>query len=106
MTSVNQFDNVRIVTTPMTERLGYAGKLGVCYGFTTPSVTGVEVVGDRDANYAWSVHFANSTADVWFSADLVEVVDHAPGTSASVGAYSETTPFVKRVLRRFRRPRR
>src|SRR4051812_19035614 len=36
-------DNVRIVRSELTEALGQADRGGVFYGFTTPSITGVEV---------------------------------------------------------------
>jgi hypothetical protein len=38
-------DNVRLRSTPETEALGLAGQVGQVYGETTPSVTGVTVVG-------------------------------------------------------------
>src|SRR5487761_1798595 len=44
----DMFGNVKIAGTPLTERLGYANQNGVCFGFTTPSVTGVEVIGEHD----------------------------------------------------------
>lgn len=80
-------DNVKIVRSALTSALGYADKTGVCHGFTTPPVTGVEVVGDLDtADIAFAVHFGDDGMDeVWFSPDLVEIVDHAPGIRATVG---------------------
>ena len=114
MAGVTPFDNVRIVQTPDTERLGYAGKLGVCRGFTTPSVTGVEVVGEADDDFALAVRFDDLDSEVWFSVDLVDLVDHAPGTTISVGdsysavrradgSWKETTPLGKRIRKRLRR---
>jgi hypothetical protein len=114
MAGVSQFDNVRIVATPETERLGWAGKLGVCYGFTTPSVTGVEVVGSKEGDFAFGVHFNDLDTEIWFSADLVEMVDHRPGTKITVGnsysavrradgTWKDTTAFAKRVRKRLRR---
>ena len=86
MTGVTQFDNVRIRATPETESLGYAGRSGVCFGFTTPSVTGVTVIGDTDEDYALNVNFGGEDREgAWFAADLVEFVDHAPGTEISIG---------------------
>jgi hypothetical protein len=114
MGGVSVFDNVRIIGTPETERFGYASRLGVCHGFTTPSVTGVEVVGRTEDDFAIAVHFEDLDTEIWFSADLVELVDHGPGATMSVGdsysavrladgTWNETTPFAKRVMKRFRR---
>ncbi len=38
-------DHVRILDDPAAAEGGWAGREGTCYGFTTPSLTGVEVVG-------------------------------------------------------------
>jgi len=76
-------DHVRIVSTPETEAFGYAGREAVCYGFTTPSVTGVSVVG-QTADYALAVSFDGHDV-VWFDETLVSFLDHAPGMVATVG---------------------
>ena len=79
-------DSVRIGVTPLTESLGYAGRTGTCFGFTTPSVTGVEVVGVLVPDFAFNVHFEEEDVeDAWFSPELVEYLDHAAGTTASIG---------------------
>lgn len=77
-------DHVRIVATSLTEELGLSGQVGTCYGFTTPSITGVLVLGDTPEDVALSVSFdrADST---WFAPDLVELVDHGAGTVATLG---------------------
>jgi hypothetical protein len=80
---IQQFDNVRIVRTPETESLGFAGETGSCHGFTTPSITGVEVVGGDESDLAFNVHFGEN--DAWFAPELVEFVDHAPGSTISIG---------------------
>ena len=117
MTAVTQFDNVRIRATAETERLGYAGRSGVCFGFTTPSVTGVTVIGDVGEDYALNVNFGRDEPDpAWFAADLVEFIDHAPGTEISIGgkafvrradgtwvgtgASASAVSFLKRLLKR------
>ena len=46
-------DIVDIVSSPETVAAGFAGRRGTCYGFTTPSVTGVEVVGSSDDDLAF-----------------------------------------------------
>ena len=77
------FDNVKIARTRLTERLGYANQDGVCFGFTTPSVTGVEVIGEHD-DLALNVHF-DDLEDAWFTPDLVEFISHGAGVETTVG---------------------
>ena len=79
-------DHVRIVAAPVTEECGYAGAFGQVYGITTPSVTGVAVVGESDEDVAYNVQFeAPDLEGAWFAPRLVEFVDHAPGTDARIG---------------------
>lgn len=73
----------------MTEKSGHAGMAGTCYGFTTPSVTGVEVIGETADDLALAVSFEGSDA-VWFAPDLVELIDHGAGTVAKVGSKTFT----------------
>jgi hypothetical protein len=85
-------DNVSVVDAPPTRRSGHATRVGVCYGMTTPSVTGVEVIGDVVNDVALNVHFENDAVpDAWFAPQLVTLVDHAVGSHATVGDHS----FVK-----------
>lgn len=85
-------DNVRISDSDSTIASGHAGRVGVCYGMTTPSVTGVEVVGDAGDDVALNVHFDDQAVeDAWFSPVLVVLVDHAAGSRATVGDHA----FVK-----------
>ncbi len=72
-------DHVRIGATEETQRLGLAGRQGIVYGWTTPSVTGVSVIGSSAEDYAVNVNFEELNETYWFSDDLVEFVDHAPG---------------------------
>ena len=70
-------DRVRILNTAATERSGHAGLEGLCYGFTTPSVTGVAAIGADGADLAFSVGFPETEpAEAWFTAECVEVIDH------------------------------
>jgi hypothetical protein len=73
-------DRVRIKSSEETRRLGLAGLEGVVYGWTTPSVTGVEVVGDRGDDHAVSVQFEERDEGFWFAEDLIETIDHGAGT--------------------------
>jgi hypothetical protein len=73
-------DRVRIKSSEATERLGLAGLEGIVYGWTTPSSTGVAVIGDRGEDHAVNVHFEERDEGFWFAEDLVELVDHGAGT--------------------------
>jgi hypothetical protein len=64
-------DLVHIRTTPDTLAAGYADKTGTCFGFTTPSQTGIEVIGPLTEDYALVVGFDDGT-HAWFSRPLVE----------------------------------
>jgi hypothetical protein len=77
-------DIVRILRTSETEAAGYAGRSGTCYGFTTPSVTGVAVVGTSPDDEALNVAFDDGTS-AWFDPALVEFVDVDAGQSAVIG---------------------
>ena len=77
-------DNVHIVRTPATEERKVADLVGQIYGFTTPSVTGVEVIGGNSEDFAFNVFFEESQDSLWFARDLVEFVNHGAGTEASV----------------------
>ena len=85
-------DHVRIVVSESTTAAGHSGRIGVCYGMTTPSVTGVKVVGGVADDVALNVHFDDEgVEDAWFAPELVALVDHAVGSRATVGDHA----FVK-----------
>src|SRR5262245_29504045 len=73
-------DHVRLLSTPETEALGAAGRVGQVFGETTPSVSGVKVVGQLVGDYALNVHFEGLIDTFWFAPELLEIVDHAAGT--------------------------
>lgn len=73
-------DNVRVRATPLTRELGLAGMAGQVYGETTPSVTSVDVIGVIRDDYAINVFFEERKDSFWFTPELLELVDHAPGT--------------------------
>ncbi len=77
-------DRVRIKRTEETERLGLAGREGQVFGYTTPSVTDVAVVGILSDDYAVNVHFDELDEGFWFADHLVEQIDHGPGTVISL----------------------
>jgi hypothetical protein len=73
-------DNVRIRSMPLTVERGLAGLRGQVYGETTPSMTGVDVIGELHADFAVNVHLAEKGEAYWFAEELIEFLDHAPGT--------------------------
>jgi hypothetical protein len=84
---ISQFDTVRVVRADETEALGYAGRTGTCYGFTTPSATGIDsVIGGTEADIAFNVHFDEDDAeDAWFAPNLVEYAGFTAGMTMSLG---------------------
>jgi hypothetical protein len=77
-------DTVRIVSTPDTMAAGYADRTGTCYGFTTPSMTGVQVIGPGPADDALNVAFDDGTS-AWFDPSLVVFIDVNAGQDATIG---------------------
>jgi hypothetical protein len=73
-------DNVRVKDTAETQALGIAGRLGNVYGLTTPSASGVDVIGSKAEDLAYSVSIDELKQQFWLSPDLVEFVDHGAGT--------------------------
>jgi hypothetical protein len=81
-------DHVLILRTEETEALGYGDQQGTCWGFTTPSITSVEVVGSDGSDgsdFAYNIHFEGELEDGWFAPQLVRFLDHAPGTEMKIG---------------------
>ena len=84
----NWFDRVRVRATSITEAAGLAGRIGQVYGETVPSSSGVgreEIIGELKEDYAVNVHFDELNKSAWLTRDLLEFVDHAPGTQITVG---------------------
>jgi hypothetical protein len=79
-------DNVRIRTTPLTEKLGLAALTGSVYGETKPSISGVNVIGESTSDHAINVMLESRQQAYWFAPDLVELIDHAPGTQITLGS--------------------
>jgi len=75
---------VRILPTPETITAGFANRVGQCLGFTTPSVTGVEVIGASEDDFAFSVLF-DGGPQVWFAPSAVEPLGFEPGQLAQIG---------------------
>ena len=79
---------MQVLSTAETEALGVAGAVGQVYGFTTPSVTGVTVVGQVSNDHAINVHFEGRSETIWFARALLTFVDHGPGTEITIGGSS------------------
>lgn len=78
------FDKVRIRSSVETESKAVAGLEGQVYGQTTPSQTGVEVIGEITSDYAINVYFKDRDESFWFAASLVEFIGHAPVTKVTL----------------------
>ena len=78
-------DNVKIRSSQETDKLGLSGKIGQVSGETTPSVTGVDVIGHTEEDFAFNVNIEELDAQHWFAPYLLEFIDHAEGTTLQVG---------------------
>jgi hypothetical protein len=96
-TALSMFDRVRVCTCPQTRALGVAGLVGQVRGFTTPSVTGVRPIAVSNASVAIQVHFEHGQ-DAWFGPELLELVDHAPGTRVGDWVRGEAGGYHGRLL--------
>ena len=83
-------DTVRICRNDVTEEAGVAGFVGAVYGFTTPSKTDVDVVGELIEDYAINVYFEVQGHDVWIEPSLVEQVDHAASTVVKINGENKS----------------
>ena len=83
-------DRVRIRRTAETEAADLADRSGIVYGTTTISVTGVAVVGKPEEDTAINVFFEESGEDVWLAPQLVEFIDHNPGTTITLSGVPKT----------------
>ena len=80
-------DKVRIRESLETVAAGFSGKTGLVSGETVPSMSRVTVIGTVTDDFALCVMFDGTPVqDAWFTKELVEFIDHAPGTTMSVGS--------------------
>ena len=86
-------DRVRINISDETKRLGLANREGQVYGLTTPSATGVTVIGSPRDDHAINVYFDELDDSFWFSEDLVETLDNGVGTVISLDG--QQTEWIK-----------
>lgn len=73
-------NKVRIKSTPETEKIGLAGKIGDVFGETKPSITEIEVIGNPEKDYAINVYFEDLKDSYWFDEELIETIDHGIGS--------------------------
>jgi len=78
-------DTVRIRHTTETVQAGIAGHEGTVYGFTTPSVTGVETVGALADDFALNVHVEALNAAFWLDPSNIELVSRPDTLALTVG---------------------
>jgi hypothetical protein len=78
-------DNVTILESDETNELGIAGEVGQVYGETTPSVTGVSVIGKTDEDYAINVSIEGRDEEFWLSPEILKLIDHGEGTELIIG---------------------
>jgi hypothetical protein len=76
-------DAVRIIPNAETIERGWAGREGTFYGFTTPSVTGIAVIG-LSGDLGFNVGFGDGV-DEWFDPSLVERLGFDPAGTMSIG---------------------
>ncbi|MGY3265570.1 hypothetical protein [Lysobacter sp. HA35] len=67
-------DTVTILETADTVGAGIAGHEGEVYGFTTPSGTGVDVVGSLAEDFAINVYVESLGRDFWLDPSAVQLV--------------------------------
>ena len=77
-------DNVRIKQCSLTEQIDVAGLIGNVTGETRPSVTSVKVIGELKNDFAFYVLFDELNKGYWFTPELLEFIDHAPGTEITL----------------------
>jgi hypothetical protein len=82
-------DTVRVRHTEATRAAGVAGLTGPVYGETTPSVTGVDVIGEVTGDYAINVYFKDREESLWFAPDLLEFVDHGVGAEITINGVNK-----------------
>jgi len=68
----------------LTTKLGLAESIGRVYGESTPSLTDFEVVGETVADRAINVFFEDRNKAYWFAPQLLEFIDHGPGTEITI----------------------
>jgi hypothetical protein len=77
-------NQVRIKSSPETDKMGLTGKVGKVYGETTPSVMDFEIIGSPKRDYALNVYFEDLKESFWFDEELLEQLDNAVGSTITL----------------------
>jgi hypothetical protein len=105
-------DTVTVRAVAETEAARIAGKTGTVYGYTTPSSTGVHVVGALQRDHAVNVYFDDLRESFWLPEELLVFVDHRAGIRVSIsgvnkewirktdGSWEEATALTPRPIKR------
>jgi hypothetical protein len=78
-------DKIKFVDNEVTKKAGVAAKEGTCLGFTTPSVTNIEFIGETEIDYAISIELSDTKDIIWTTQDLVEFISHGEGQVIEIG---------------------
>jgi hypothetical protein len=90
MKKISFGDNVRVRSTPLTEKLGLASLIGPVFGLTVPSSSGVGgIIGGTEKDFAINVMFDERNEAFWFAEDLLELIDHGAGTQIKLKGVSK-----------------
>ena len=86
---VKSGDVVRINRNELTEKAGVAGFIGAVNGFSTPSCSDLNVIGDEADKCAVKLHLEVQQKDIWINPELLKHVDHAAGTVVHINGLSK-----------------
>jgi len=88
-------DNVRVLSSPVMDAAGHSGRIGQCWGFTTPSATGMDAVDGPAEDIALSIHLEDEAfLDAFFRPEDLERAEHIGPLSANLGT-SSTGAYVE-----------
>ena len=73
-------NHVKIKSSNETENLNLAGKTGIIYGETIPSITNIKVIGNPNVESAINVYFDDINESFWFDPDLLQEIDNGVGS--------------------------
>jgi hypothetical protein len=82
-------DRVKVKSNDITVAKGLDNKVGSVTGWSTPSMSGVDVLGGAADDFAISVLFdefnGKDKVTIWFNEDHLEFVDYGVGQSIWIG---------------------
>ena len=78
-------DIVRVRQNRETTEAGIAGLYGTVYGFTTPSASGVAIVGSLADDFAMNVHIDSLNQAFWLDPSAIELLERPETMEFSVG---------------------